>query len=219
MNGATTLNLSEPYGKLREAHESESKTAGEPPGVASTSEAARQILFSATGGVQAEMAGDLHERKVAVLSADEICQTLGEYEIPPNEIVPGLYLGNVDNAYNDCHLKALGVTHILNTAAQAECPHEGKFTYLKLSLLDTDEEDLFPHFEEAIKFIDQAREQGKVLVHCMSGMSRSASLVIAWLIRKNGLGFTKALDLVQEKRSIVQPNEGFCAQLELFAGK
>ena len=145
--------------------------------------------------------------------------TLGEYEIAPDEIVSGIYLGNVDNAYNDAHLSALGVTHILNAAAQAENKHEGQFKYLKISLIDTDEEDLFPHFEKAIAFIDEALQDGKVLVHCMSGMSRSASMVGAWLIRKQGLEFQEALDLMQEKRPIVQPNEGFCEQLKQFASK
>lgn len=147
----------------------------------------------------------------------EITNTLGEYEIPPSEIKPGLYIGNKDNAYNDCHLRALGITHILNAAAQADSPYRNQFTYLVIPLQDTDEEDLSPYFEQAIQFIDTALTNGKVLVHCMSGMSRSASLVIAWMIRNQNLTFAKALEMVQEKRSIVQPNDGFCQQLEKFA--
>jgi len=142
--------------------------------------------------------------------------TLGEYEIAPDEIVPGLYLGNAENAYNDVHLSALGVTHILNTAKQAENRHEDKFKYLKISLIDSDEEDLSPHFEKAIAFIDEALKTGKILVHCMSGMSRSASMVGAWLMKRHGMTFERALEEMQEKRPIVDPNEGFRDQLAQY---
>jgi protein-tyrosine phosphatase len=49
----------------------------------------------------------------------------------------------------------------------------------------------------------------KVLVHCNAGVSRSASLVIAYFIREKKLGFQEALNLVKSKRPQIFPNTGF----------
>ena len=48
-----------------------------------------------------------------------------------------------------------------------------------------------------------------MLVHCQQGVSRSASIVIAFLIKKFKVCYKDALDFVKKKRSIVNPNEGF----------
>ncbi len=52
-------------------------------------------------------------------------------------------------------------------------------------------------------------EKGNVLVHCQAGVSRSASVVIAFLIKKFKVDFSEALNFVQSKRKVVNPNEGF----------
>ncbi len=148
----------------------------------------------------------------------EITEGLGEYEIPASEIRPGLYLGNKDNAYNMDYLKALGITHVLNVAEQAECPHGNHFIYEKIPLLDTAEENILKHIASAFKFIDEALKNGKILVHCISGMSRSASIVAAWLISKENIDVEEALSQLQDKR-MVDPNEGFREQLATFAKK
>lgn len=53
---------------------------------------------------------------------------------------------------------------------------------------------------------------GKVLVHCLQGLSRSATLVLAFLIIKKGMSVTEAVELVRSKRRIY-PNDGFLQQL------
>ena len=54
-------------------------------------------------------------------------------------------------------------------------------------------------------------------MHCHAGVSRSASIVIAYIIRKNRLDFDDAFKMVQEKRPVVYPNKGFTKQLKKFA--
>lgn len=142
---------------------------------------------------------------------------LGEYEIPASEIWKGLYLGNKDNAYNSEYLQALGVTHILNVAMQAECPHHDKFVCKHIPLLDTEDENLLEPMEDALDFIDEGLCEGRVLVHCISGMSRSAAIVAAWFIRREGIDVEEAISKVQDPRPIVDPNEGFRQQLVKYA--
>ena len=156
---------------------------------------------------------------VNMKNIDNISKILGENEIPPSKIAKGLYLGNKENAHNKTYLKALGITHILNVARQAKCPHKGHFSYKKISLLDTDKEDILDHLDTALTFIDSGIKSGGVLVHCISGISRSAAFVAAWLIKRDHITAKKAVDCLMDKRFIVNPNEGFRKQLSLFANK
>lgn len=55
-----------------------------------------------------------------------------------------------------------------------------------------------------------------VLVHCHAGVSRSAAIVCAYLMRKKGIGFESSLQLIKERRSRAKPNENFCKILKDF---
>ena len=78
---------------------------------------------------------------------------------------------------------------------------------------------LVPHFDETYKFIKEAKDQnGTVLVHCKMGMSRSASSVIAFLMKEYGMNNEEALEKVKKARPIVQPNDSFARQLVEFNG-
>jgi protein-tyrosine phosphatase len=55
-----------------------------------------------------------------------------------------------------------------------------------------------------------------VLVFCALGVSRSASIVIAYIMKKYNKNYEDAIDIVQKKRSIIEPNQGFIKQLINF---
>lgn len=79
---------------------------------------------------------------------------------------------------------------------------------------DCSEADLSPVMLQALPFMQQAISVGgRVLVHCEQGKSRSASVVVAYIMATVGIGREAALDLVQSRRPIAQPNEGFMEQL------
>ena len=89
--------------------------------------------------------------------------------------------------------------------------------YLVITLADNCMEAIIPKIRETKDFIDSSlRAGGKVLVHCNDGMSRSASLVIAYIMQTYGLDFKAALNHVQQRRFCVQPNDGFEQQLKEF---
>jgi hypothetical protein len=96
------------------------------------------------------------------------------------QIVEGLFLGNRESACDRARLEQAGVTHILNCAHELPCYHEGAFTYLALRLHDPDP-SLHTRLAQACAFIDAGRRQGKVLVHCVAAISRSPTVVLAYL--------------------------------------
>lgn len=74
-----------------------------------------------------------------------------------------------------------------------------------------------PMIEISYHILDHVLNSGQnVLVHCMAGVSRSASMIIYYLMRKYGMSFEDAHKLVKSKRTIVNPNKSFQAQLKLY---
>ena len=94
---------------------------------------------------------------------------------------------------------------------------EEKLKYLVITLADSCLETIIPKVKETKDFIDASLgEGGKVLVHCNDGMSRSGSLVIAYIMQTYGMDFKAALNYVQQRRFCVQPNDGFEQQLREY---
>ena len=70
---------------------------------------------------------------------------------------------------------------------------------------------------EAIQFISHGVNSGRnVLVHCQLGVSRSAAIVIGYLMNKHKVSYDSAHNMVQIKRAVIDPNFSFVAQLRLF---
>lgn len=125
-----------------------------------------------------------------------------------------LYLGNEVNANNLAELQSLGIKRIVNVAADAKIYHEGHFNYLHLMLRDVDTQVLSPHFTQVLTFLNEAQEaQEPTLVHCVQGISRSASFVAAYLMTQHQWRLKQALAYMRARRSIVGPNRGFLKEL------
>jgi protein-tyrosine phosphatase len=89
--------------------------------------------------------------------------------------------------------------------------------YKVVLALDDPKEQLSRYFKECLEFVHSAlAEGGIVLVHCFAGVSRSASVVLAYLMRHHSMTLTKAVTLVRNKRSWINPNPGFVVQLRRF---
>ncbi|XP_046738310.1 dual specificity protein phosphatase MPK-4-like [Diprion similis] len=137
-----------------------------------------------------------------------------------DEIEPGVILGNLTAATDVDWLREAKITHILTLDS---CPLPRKIqllpdiTFKYIQVTDLPREDLLTYFEETYQFIKHAQDDGhKTLVHCYFGVSRSAAVVIAFIMKKYSMIFTEAFDLVKSKRRFVGPNPGFVAQLKLY---
>ena len=93
-------------------------------------------------------------------------------------------------------------------------PFQEEFNYRQLSIKDHEDEDIRAHFESSYNFIEEAiANKEKILVHCYAGISRSTTILAAYLIRKHKKPLNEVLDMIKEKRNTVRPNAGFLRQL------
>ena len=134
-----------------------------------------------------------------------------------HRVIQGLYLGGIGGAKRFPALQEHGVTHVLNCSPMVPCFHKDKLTYLHLEVFDETGEDIARHFPRANAFIAAGLEAGGVYVHCYAGASRSAALVMAYLISEKGMDLEDALFLAKAARPAVKPNEGFLEQLDNYA--
>ncbi|CAN9499867.1 unnamed protein product [Ophioblennius macclurei] len=139
---------------------------------------------------------------------------------PIEEVWPSLYIGNVAVAQNRKRLHKLGITHVLNAAhsKQGSIGDQSFYgdacVYFGIPAEDSDKFDLSQYFKLAADFIHKAlkNKDGKVLVHCIMGMSRSATLVLAYLMTRQRFSLKDALRHVIQKRAIY-PNRNFLSLL------
>uniref|UniRef100_V9L844 Dual specificity protein phosphatase 19-like protein n=1 Tax=Callorhinchus milii TaxID=7868 RepID=V9L844_CALMI len=132
-------------------------------------------------------------------------------------VKPWLLLSSQDVAQDYETLKKFKISHILNVGYGIENAFPDVFTYKSISILDLPETRITSYFQECFSFIDQARtKDGVVLVHCNAGVSRSASIVIGYLMKVAGLSFEDAFSLVKNARPASNPNAGFNEQLRKY---
>ncbi|KAH7377377.1 protein-tyrosine phosphatase-like protein [Pyrenochaeta sp. MPI-SDFR-AT-0127] len=132
-----------------------------------------------------------------------------------------LYIGGLYALYQTDLISAAGITHVLSVIDYDPLLQE-KFSHLKHFHIRADDhpnENLLQYFGEGVKYIDQAIKQnagGGVFVHCAMGKSRSATLVVAYLMWKYRLDPATALEQLCEGRPVCDPNPGFKEQLQVW---
>ena len=114
-------------------------------------------------------------------------------------------------------MKELGITHILQMGDFMDPKFPEFITYKVCPLIDFKDSNVKQYFEEGVRYIDDCiNGDGICLVHWNAGVSRSGSMVCAYLMWKLGVSFDDALKMAQEKRPKILPNPGFCAQLREY---
>lgn len=136
-----------------------------------------------------------------------------------DNIDTNLYLGNLTAAYDLTTLSEYKICSILTIDT---CPlpqyilKQKHLTTMYIQLADTPKEDILSHFNDSYNFIENGVQKGGVLVHCYFGVSRSAALVLAYIMKKYQLSYAEAYERVKKKRKFICPNSGFVSQLKLY---
>lgn len=125
-----------------------------------------------------------------------------------------IIIGDRADAKSRAALVKKGVTHVLNTAKSLPNYHESHFLYCKLKMQDSATEELDPHLERAFDFLDAARKlDAFCMVHCIAGVSRSVSVVMAYLVVRREHTLLQASRAVKKHRPLASPNDSFLFQL------
>jgi len=134
-----------------------------------------------------------------------------------HEVYPNLYVGDVYAAHNVTELKGRGFTHIVNCVPGVQPAFASEFKYLYIPMLDCPTESISDQFNDSFNFIhDALSNHGVVLVHCLQGMSRSATIASSYVMKAMHVPAREAVSILQSRRSIIKPNYGFMRQLEQY---
>ncbi|KAF7309579.1 hypothetical protein MIND_00328900 [Mycena indigotica] len=139
-------------------------------------------------------------------------------------IVPRLYLSDYFTAHDEKELIRLNITHVVSVIDRVpsipNCIADDH--RMHISVADRSDADILQYLTQATAFIVAALEQNddnNVLVHCFQGVSRSATIVCAYLVATTSMDSFEAVGYVQAKRPIVCPNLGFRRQLQRWSAE
>ncbi|KAG3143247.1 hypothetical protein PI126_g14715 [Phytophthora idaei] len=202
-----------------------------PPGHAlQQEESTSRLSLEASDVVRAFNSIERTEDRFVIPESVRKSRTLDAYTGVCSEILPGfLYVSNFRVARDTAKLRALGITHVINSCGELKHYENGveqreasEFNTLKLLLRDDASEDLTPFLPQVMEYIATSRQRSqeketgkveKVLVHCHQGVSRSCALAIAYVMLEQQLSYREASAMVRGQRAISSPNAAFICQL------
>ena len=149
------------------------------------------------------------------ISFDQCCQLSW-----PSCITPSIYLGSA-MCRNEMIISSLNITHIISLSDYPEKKLElSNIKTIHYEIADSLSSNMFPIFESSIKWISKCLndDKGVILIHCEQGVSRSASVLMAYLLGSNEEFFSviEVYQFVKSKRQVIRPNESFLKQLEEY---
>ena len=133
-------------------------------------------------------------------------------------ITDNIYLGNAYNARDYYKLKEHNIGLIINCTKDIPNYFEGEedIEYERVDVQDVNGANILPYIKKVVPIIEKYIEKNpekNILVHCFMGSSRSASIVIGYLMKKLNLRRRDALNLAKQKRDLVNINTDFFEQL------
>ncbi|XP_044137272.1 dual specificity protein phosphatase 16 [Bufo gargarizans] len=141
--------------------------------------------------------------------------------VGPTRILPHLYLGCQRDVLNKELMQQNEIGFVLN--ASNTCPKPDFICdshFLRVPVNDSFCEKILPWLDKSVDFIEKAKaSNGRVLVHCLAGISRSATIAIAYIMKRMDMTLDEAYRFVKEKRPTISPNFNFLGQLLDFEKK
>ncbi|KAM6895960.1 dual specificity protein phosphatase 16 [Lycodopsis pacificus] len=133
----------------------------------------------------------------------------------PTRILPHLYLGCQRDVLNQDLMQQNDIVYVLN--ASNTCPKPDfipESHFLRVPVNDSFCEKILPWLDRSLDFIEKAKaSNARVLVHCLAGISRSATIAIAYIMKRMDMPLDEAYRFVKEKRPTISPNFNFLGQL------
>ena len=136
-----------------------------------------------------------------------------------SEIEDHLYLCRA-RAMRPDRVKSLGITYVINCTMELPMFKLPGVECSRVPVMDMPGASLGVHFDKSADKIHQVHTSGgKTLVHCYAGVSRSAAICIAYLMKYKKLTLRQAYEHVKTRRPVIHPNVGFWQQLVHYERK
>lgn len=132
--------------------------------------------------------------------------------VPVTQITPQVYFGTFEDAKNENNLRKIGVTHIISLIGPKHSIKNMKHRHYPMN--DYGRTDLKLVIKKLQNFVEESQKVGnKLFVHCQSGQNRSATVVLAFLMKCEYMSLKDAYRKVKKKRPVVQINKQYAKQL------
>ena len=129
------------------------------------------------------------------------------------QITDHLYLSSAFPVRSD-RVKAYGITHIINVTLDFANLVDPTIESVQIRVDDAPHANLQVYFDRCADKIHQVNmRRGRTLVHCIAGVSRSATICIAYLMKYQRMTLEQAYHHVKKRRPVIRPNVGFWRQL------
>ncbi|XP_003418061.1 dual specificity protein phosphatase 21 [Loxodonta africana] len=131
-----------------------------------------------------------------------------------SRITTSLFISNGTAANNRLLLTSNNITTVINASVEVVNTFFGNIQYVRVPVTDTPSARLFDFFDPIADHIHGVEmRHGCTLLHCVAGVSRSAALCLAYLMKYHGMSLQDAHAWTKSCRPIIRPNNGFWEQL------
>ena len=133
-----------------------------------------------------------------------------------NRVDDNIFISGFAIAYHQPFLSDKKITRVIKLFREKD---DDKYMvpgikYLRIDAKDTPSYDISKHFDDCLEFIKQGLEHNeKILIHCHAGISRSATIVLLYLLCIRNMPLHVSYSYLKQKRYVIHPNDGFMKQL------
>lgn len=162
----------------------------------------------------------INTKKINKYSEEKDIQMLPKELFEISQIIPNLYLSGKygENFYNKFDI-VINLNYPENKIPK-NCLHVDKGKIYRVGIDDSNIDDIYTYFDLfSALIITSLKENKKILVHCYAGISRSVSIILAFLIKYANMSVNNGLKKIKKIRNIIQPNQSFLKQLYLYEQK
>lgn len=134
----------------------------------------------------------------------------------PTEILTGIYLGNAYNSCNYSTFEYYNIKNVINVSDDLPNYFEDQSRYLNIKIKDDSQHHIYDYIDTILHFFNEIQPIDKdnaVLIHCYMGSSRSACVILLYMVHFCGYGVDSALKVIKEKRPVVNINKNFLEDL------
>jgi hypothetical protein len=132
-----------------------------------------------------------------------------------SRVIPGLYIGDLYASVDQQFIYSKSIRYVVDLANGSQSKLLIKpISVYKINIDDSPTSSLKPYFSQSYNFmLDAMNKNQNILVFCRAGMSRSAAIVIYFLMKRYNISYYDGYRFVKSKRTLIEPNEGFVEQL------